>query len=192
MLHQSNLNSSFALNIFQVWFGWVFFVLISACSSWPDSGQGGAAEYRPPSHAMVAVPNELKMQYDLARLRWQTLGLLGGKNCMPARLLLIRDDLIRVVRELSGGLIDDAKNDLIILSRELNRIEKRLDYLRSKTDCEQVSVMSANSNTSAFGGLGTPLLIHFDDDSSQVSKGYQSILKHFVQNLERYVDISSQ
>ena len=41
----------------------------------------------------------------------------------------------RIARELEGGLLLDAANDLVIQRRRLNQLEQQLDYVLSQTTC---------------------------------------------------------
>ncbi len=152
---------------------------LNACSSWPDLGRGGMAEVRP----VASVPVELNQSFHISRLRWNNLHLLGGSSCMPGRMQLLADDLNRTIREISGGLYQDAETNLLKLGYRLNKAEHQLSYLTDKTDC---ALVAQTVEHHYLHGGGFPFFVHFEKGSSTLSEAYLDILEHLTHQLESH------
>ena len=59
----------------------------------------------------------------------------GAKWCFPAAVVQAIEKQNRIARELEGGLLLDAANDLVIQRKRLNELELQLDYVTSQTRC---------------------------------------------------------
>lgn len=120
-------------------------IAISGCSSWPEHGQGGDAQMDT-SHGYYITQADsdighhegkghLETQWGIHSLKLDTLVLRGGLECIPARVHEVSMMARRSRRELDGNLIEDARNSLVILQRELDELERRLVYIKRHTEC---------------------------------------------------------
>ncbi|WP_330943666.1 OmpA family protein [Vibrio diabolicus] len=119
------------------------------CSSfdYPDHGKGGLAEnYQDISienyQFTPVMPDEplgpehgLRFDWQLTKLHLDALIQEGARWCFPAAVVQALEKQNRIARELEGGLLLDAANDLVIQRRRLNQLEQQLDYVLSQTTC---------------------------------------------------------
>ncbi|MCS0046579.1 MULTISPECIES: OmpA family protein [Vibrio diabolicus subgroup] len=119
------------------------------CSSfdYPDHGKGGLAEnYQDISienyQFSPVMPDEplgpehgLRFDWQLTKLHLDVLIQEGARWCFPAAVVQTLEKQNRIARELEGGLLLDAANDLVIQRRRLNQLEQQLDYVLSQTTC---------------------------------------------------------
>ncbi|HHF2955395.1 TPA: OmpA family protein [Vibrio diabolicus] len=119
------------------------------CSSfdYPDHGKGGLAEnYQDISienyQFSPVMPDEplgpehgLRFDWQLTKLHLDALIQEGARWCFPAAVVQALEKQNRIARELEGGLLLDAANDLVIQRRRLNQLEQQLDYVLSQTNC---------------------------------------------------------
>ncbi|MCR9988484.1 MULTISPECIES: OmpA family protein [Vibrio diabolicus subgroup] len=119
------------------------------CSSfdYPDHGEGGLAEnYQDISienyQFSPVMPDEplgpehgLRFDWQLTKLHLDALIQEGARWCFPAAVVQALEKQNRIARELEGGLLLDAANDLVIQRRRLNQLEQQLDYVLSQTTC---------------------------------------------------------
>ncbi|MCK8063647.1 MULTISPECIES: OmpA family protein [Vibrio] len=119
------------------------------CSSfdYPDHGKGGLAEnYQDISienyQFSPVMPDEplgpehgLRFDWQLTKLHLDALIQEGARWCFPAAVVQALEKQNRIARELEGGLLLDAANDLVIQRRRLNQLEQQLDYVLSQTTC---------------------------------------------------------
>ncbi|HHF3031333.1 TPA: OmpA family protein [Vibrio diabolicus] len=119
------------------------------CSSfdYPDPGKGGLAEnYQDISienyQFSPVMPDEplgpehgLRFDWQLTKLHLDALIQEGARWCFPAAVVQALEKQNRIARELEGGLLLDAANDLVIQRRRLNQLEQQLDYVLSQTTC---------------------------------------------------------
>ena len=121
----------------------IFFVSwLSSCSSYPDAGKGGLAEYY---INMKVAPGKLEqpktLKFDLeeeskfTQLHLNALIEQGAKWCFPAVLAKSQQQQNRIARELEGGLLTDATHDLVIQRRALNQLKQQLDHVTQKAIC---------------------------------------------------------
>ncbi|MDW2105587.1 OmpA family protein, partial [Vibrio sp. 1580] len=106
------------------------------CSSfdYPDHGQGGLAEsYQDISienyQFSPVMPDEplgpehgLRFDWQLTKLHLDALIQEGARWCFPAAVVQALEKQNRIARELEGGLLLDAANDLVIQRRRLNQL----------------------------------------------------------------------
>ncbi|MEH0667034.1 OmpA family protein [Vibrio scophthalmi] len=116
--------------------------LIFGCSSYPDEGQGGLAEQYLQSSFSPVMPDEplgpehgLRFDWQLAKLHLDSLIREGARWCFPAAVVQAVEKQSRIARELEGGLLVDAANDLVIQRKRLNELEQRLDYVTAQANC---------------------------------------------------------
>ncbi|MFH4357588.1 OmpA family protein [Vibrio diabolicus] len=119
------------------------------CSSfdYPDHGKAGLAEnYQDISienyQFSPVMPDEplgpehgLRFDWQLTKLHLDALIQEGARWCFPAAVVQALEKQNRIARELEGGLLLDAANDLVIQRRRLNQLEQQLDYVLSQTTC---------------------------------------------------------
>ena len=119
------------------------------CSSfdYPDHGKGGLAEnYQDISienyQFSPVMPDEplgpehgLRFDWQLTKLHLDALIQEGARWCFPAAVVQALEKQNKIARELEGGLLLDAANDLVIQRRRLNQLEQQLDYVLSQTTC---------------------------------------------------------
>ncbi len=123
-------------------------VLVLGCTSYPEHGTGGLAEsydsmnYQNADFSPV-MPDEplgpehgLRFDWQLAKLHLDALIQEGARWCFPAAVVQAIEKQKRIARELQGGLLLDAANDLVIQRKRLNELELQLDYVTSQARCE--------------------------------------------------------
>ncbi|PIB17363.1 OmpA family protein [Vibrio rotiferianus] len=137
------------LNTVQQGFVCSLLVGIVGCSSlgYPEHGNGGLAEsYQDISienyQFSPVMPDEplgpehgLRFDWQLSKLHLDALIQEGARWCFPAAVVQALEKQNRIARELEGGLLLDAANDLVIQRRRLNQLEKQLDYVLTQTKC---------------------------------------------------------
>lgn len=115
---------------------------IIGCSSQPESGRGGLAENYLQSSFTPVMPDEplgpehgLRFDWQLTKLQLDALIREGARWCFPAAVVQALEKQNRIARELEGGLMLDAANDIIIQRQRLNELELQLDYVTSQAKC---------------------------------------------------------
>ncbi|MGC9404020.1 OmpA family protein [Vibrio genomosp. F10] len=116
--------------------------ILFGCTSYPEEGRGGLAESYAGSEFSPIMPNEplgpehgLRFDWQLAKLQLDSLIRQGANWCFPAAVVQATEKQNRIARELEGGLLLDAANDLVIQRKRLNELELQLDYVTSETRC---------------------------------------------------------
>ena len=107
-------------------------LLLQACSSWPEHGQGGMAERRPPrtmlqadAESSVEVAERFR-QLGCATWRLEELRHNGADDYTPGLVWLAERGAARAARSLSARLYHDADVDLIELHARLDAIERQI------------------------------------------------------------------
>lgn len=120
----------------------VFSIYLVGCTSYPQSGTGGLAESYVNADFSPTMPDEplgpehgLRFDWQLAKLHLDALIQEGAKWCFPAAVVQAIEKQNRIARELQGGLLLDAANDLVIQRKRLSQLEQQLDYVTSQTRC---------------------------------------------------------
>ncbi|CAM3625230.1 Outer membrane porin F precursor [Vibrio aerogenes CECT 7868] len=118
-------------------------LLLQGCASYPGAGQGGMAEQYMSAEFSPVMPDEplgpehgLRFDWQLAKLHLNSLIQEGAKWCFPATVVQAQETQNRIAREISGGLLTDAANDLIILRKRLNKLENQLGYVTRHARCQ--------------------------------------------------------
>ncbi|MBW3697813.1 OmpA family protein [Vibrio sp. T187] len=135
------------MNTFTKYIAIVLSSLAAGCSIFPEQGTGGLAEsydsinYQNSDFSPV-MPDEplgpehgLRFDWQLAKLHLDSLIREGAKWCFPAAVVQAIEKQNRIARELQGGLLLDAANDLVIQRKRLSKLEVQLDYVTSQTRC---------------------------------------------------------
>ncbi|WMN86219.1 OmpA family protein [Vibrio parahaemolyticus] len=112
------------------------------CSSYPEEGRGGLGENYIQSNFTPVMPDEplgpehgLRFDWQLTKLQLDSLIREGARWCFPAAVVQALEKQNRIARELEGGLLLDAANDIVIQRKRLNELELQLDYATSQTKC---------------------------------------------------------
>ena len=115
---------------------------VVGCSSYPESGRGGIAENYIQSSFTPVMPDEplgpehgLRFDWQLTKLHLDSLIREGARWCFPAAVVQALEKQNRIARELEGGLMLDAANDIVIQRKRLNELELQLDYVTSQAKC---------------------------------------------------------
>ncbi|EGA68951.1 outer membrane protein [Vibrio sinaloensis DSM 21326] len=115
---------------------------IIGCSSYPEQGSGGLGENYIQSNFTPVMPDEplgpehgLRFDWQLAKLHLDALIREGARWCFPAAVVQAIEKQNRIARELEGGLLLDAANDIVIQRKRLNELELQLDYVTSQARC---------------------------------------------------------
>jgi outer membrane protein OmpA-like peptidoglycan-associated protein len=115
---------------------------LSACTSWPPPGRGGFAEVGPDTFLPVEADHPLdathglRFDFLLARLHLKDLVVNGARNCFPASVEINTRRENRIARQLAGGLLRDAQNDIIEQRQALALLQRQLDDLRDSGACK--------------------------------------------------------
>ncbi|WDE01897.1 OmpA family protein [Thalassomonas actiniarum] len=163
-----------------------FLILIftSACSSGPPHGQGGFAEHSLDSRYPVEADQPLTpahgLRFDFSLLSQQLdiLVLEGAELCFPATVVQAKTRQKRIAREIAGGLVYDAANDIIIQRRLIARLEHQLDYVNEHEICD-LPQSTALASPGELGEKIQRLLNHdnqFATDSFALSPKYMAQL----------------
>ncbi len=136
------------MNIIKNYIALSLLVPVLGCTSYPEHGTGGLAEsydsmnYQNSDFSPI-MPDEplgpehgLRFDWQLAKLHLDALIQEGARWCFPAAVVQAIEKQNRIARELRGGLLLDAANDLIIQRKRLNELELQLDYVTSQARCE--------------------------------------------------------
>ncbi|MGD8111738.1 OmpA family protein [Vibrio sp. TRT 17S01] len=115
---------------------------LTGCASHAPQGRGGLAEHYADASFSPVMPDEplgpehgLRFDWKLAKLHLDSLIREGAKWCFPAAVVQAIEKQNRIARELEGGLLLDAANDLVIQRKRLNQLELQLDYVTSQANC---------------------------------------------------------
>ncbi len=126
----------------QKFLGLLCLLSVVGCTSYPQEGTGGLGENYIQSNFTPVMPDEplgpehgLRFDWKLSKLHLDSLIREGARWCFPAAVVQALEKQNRIARELEGGLMVDAANDLIIQRKRLNELELRLDYVKSQTRC---------------------------------------------------------
>ncbi|KGY11190.1 membrane protein [Vibrio tubiashii] len=112
------------------------------CSSYPENGRGGLGEAYIQSNFSPVMPDEplgpehgLRFDWQLTKLQLDSLVREGARWCFPAAVVQALEKQKRIAREIEGGLLLDAANDIVIQRKRLNELELQLDYVTSQAKC---------------------------------------------------------
>ncbi|MFH4491159.1 OmpA family protein [Vibrio diabolicus] len=163
------------------------------CSSfdYPDHGKGGLAEnYQDISienyQFSPVMPDEplgpehgLRFDWQLTKLHLDALIQEGARWCFPAAVVQALEKQNRIARELEGGLLLDAANDLVIQRRRLNQLEQQLDYVLSQTTCtppDDIEALRSDLNVVAEVYALLNIDNQFAVDSAEINPKYMGHL----------------
>ncbi|WP_246335928.1 OmpA family protein [Vibrio marinisediminis] len=128
----------------------LFASTLFGCTSYPPESRGGLAEQHIDNSFTPVMPDEplgpehgLRFDWQLTKLHLDSLIREGARWCFPAAVVQALEKQNRIARELEGGLLLDAANDLVIQRKRLGELERQLDYVTSQANC----VPPLNENT---------------------------------------------
>ncbi|ODS11466.1 OmpA family protein [Vibrio scophthalmi] len=117
-------------------------IILLGCTSYPDDGRGGLAENHIDNSFSPVMPDEplgpehgLRFDWQLTKLHLDALIREGARWCFPAAVVQAIEKQNRIARELEGGLMLDAANDIVIQRKRLGELERQLDYVTSQANC---------------------------------------------------------
>lgn len=129
--------------------GWLLTSCLAGCAGWQTEGRGGFAEHgHEPWYpieftdehdelgaTVLEKPVALRIDFDNARNQLDVLVLAGAKRCFPASVKTLTLRQHRVLRELEGGLLDDAALDLQSLRSGIARLRQQMAYAALNNSC---------------------------------------------------------
>ncbi|CAH1557107.1 Outer membrane protein SypB [Vibrio jasicida] len=180
---------------------------VVGCSafSYPEHGQGGMAEsYQDISienyQFSPVMPDEplgpehgLRFDWQLTKLHLDALIDEGARWCFPAAVVQALEKQNRIARELEGGLLLDAANDIVIQRRRLSQLEQQLDYVLSQTTCSPPQDIEAlRSDLNIVADVYDLLNIdnQFAVDSAEINPKYMGHLAEAAYILREHPSLS--
>ena len=177
------------------------------CSTfdYPDNGKGGMAEnYQDISienyQFSPVMPDEplgpehgLRFDWQLTKLHLDALIQEGARWCFPAAVVQALEKQNRIARELEGGLLLDAANDIVIQRRRLNQLELQLDYVLSQTTCKPPQDIEAlRSDLNIVANIYNLLNVdnQFAIDSAEINPKYMGHLAEAAYILRDHPSLS--
>lgn len=151
--------------------------LLTGCSSWPDANPGGGepmAIIAEPVYLSALKQSEqagLLAQSEVLDANTELMILQGAIYCIPASILQLQQQGLRVRRQLAAGLLVDAATDLAAYQHQIRQVRWRFERVRQQTQCTQIQP-EAVSEKAAMGQQVSLFTILFDTDSAQIGPGY--------------------
>ncbi|WP_281557256.1 OmpA family protein [Thalassomonas sp. RHCl1] len=161
-------------------------MLLSACSTSPPQGRGGFAEHTLTSNYPVEADQPLTsahgLRFDFSLLSQQLdiLVLEGAELCFPATVVQAKTRQNRIAREIAGGLVYDAANDIIIQRRLIARLEHQLEYVNEHDICALPQTLPLNSP----GELGEKIQTLLNHDNQFATDSFALNPKYMAQLAE--------
>jgi len=178
-------------------------LLISGCSGKAPQGEGGIAEHsynnnysnnysNAPDHP-VGLESALYFELEMSRRHLDALLADGAKICFPAVVKKAQVRQARVVRELQGGLPGDAANDLIIQRDQLERLERRLNYVQLQESCMPTDHYKGNEPAHLVNTTTDQHLVNDSaSQSTDLSDAQQQYLLTILNNNNQFVFNSAE
>jgi outer membrane protein OmpA-like peptidoglycan-associated protein len=166
-------------------------LLLVGCGSWPPASPGGGE-----STAIIAEPTYLTVlsdqqhaallaQSEVLDAHTELLVLQGANLCIPAAIVQLQQQGVRTRRQLAGGLMADAADDLARYQHQIRSVRNRFNHVKHQTECaaagKPAAVESTGSRKEKTVGLFTLL---FDTNSAELGPGYQRHLALIAQLLQ--------
>ncbi|MBD1390765.1 OmpA family protein [Neiella sp. HB171785] len=164
-------------------------LLAQGCASWPQQGTGGFAEHNSLLLSLLDLANEeamgpehgLRFELIISKHQLDLLILEGAELCFPASVAQAKTRQQRIMRELKGGLEQDAANSLEVQQYFLAELENRLDAVNAGGQCQR-TIANPLKLTDLQQNL-LPLLNRnnqFETDSARLTPAYQDQLQRAV------------
>lgn len=153
-------------------------------------GEGGIAEHNysnTPNHP-AGLENALYFELQLTQRHYDALIANGAKICFPASVEKARIRHARIARQLYGGLPGDAANDLIIQRDQLDRLERRLNYVQLMDSCLPTESYRGNEPGHM---INTTLKQELSEQPSVLSNTQMQYLLAILNNNNQFVSNSS-
>ncbi|CAM3038778.1 OmpA family protein [Vibrio rarus] len=175
-------------------------LIMMGCSSYPDEGKGGLGEHSVMSDFSPVFPDEplgpehgMRFDFHIARLQLDSLINQGAEWCFPASVVQAETKEKRIARELEAGLLLDAANDIVILRKNLNKLELQLDYVTNETQCVPPSKNATfQSDKAIITQLVTLLNVdnQFAINSTEINPKYMGHLAQAAQLLKQHTHLN--
>lgn len=123
---------------------------LAGCASWPEEGKGGWAEYYPPEHKMASETwywqseAVLWREFQHLQIVYNQLVFRGLEDCLPGQAYQAKHKQIRIQRELTAELLQDAEENIRAFNHQLVALDKLLTRLLAQTDCKQTVITSSH------------------------------------------------
>ena len=174
---------------------------LTGCAGYPESGRGGLAEQSLNADFSPVMPDEplgpehgLRFDWQLSKLHLEMLIQEGAEWCFPAAVVQGKKRQNRIARELEGGLLLDAANDLVIQRKRLNQLEQQLNYVTSHQECQPPGFISQSqqSETDIINQLYDLLNVdnQFAHNSSEINPKYMGHLAKAAHILREYPQLN--
>lgn len=163
----------------------VFLLAVSGCSNWPSASSGGGDHF-----AIIAEPTYLAAmqhethvallaQSEVLDAQTELMVLQGAKRCIPAAIVQLRQQSLKVRRQLGGSLFTDAATDIAAFQHQIRQVRWRFDSIRQQTQCGLMSTTEpqVQSTTRALTNHVGLFTVLFDSNSATVGSGYQRHLQ---------------
>jgi len=155
---------------------------LTACSTWPEAGRGGGEP-----HGLIAEATYLTVlnhseqasllaQAEVLDAQTELMVLQGAAFCVPAAILQLQQQGLKVRNQLTAELIADAMDDLATYQHLIRQVRWRFDGVRRQSQC----ALSATVNVPENHQQGTEFAIFsvlFDINSAAIGSGYQRHLQ---------------
>jgi len=155
---------------------------LTACSTWPEAGRGGGEP-----HGLIAEATYLTVlnhseqssllaQAEVLDTQTELMVLQGAAFCVPAAILQLQQQGLKVRNQLTAGLIADAMDDLATYQHLIRQVRSRFDGVRRQSQC----ALSATVNFPENHQQRTEFAIFsvlFDINSAVIGSGYQRHLQ---------------
>lgn len=160
---------------------------LSACSSWPDAGAGGGE-----AGGIIAEPTYLDTlrdkehagllaQSEVLDAHTQLLIVQGANGCVPAAVLQLEQQGLKVRRQLAAGLLADAADDMAVYQHQIRQVRQRFDAVRSQTQCAAAGNRPTPGQSNGVSAAPSLFTFWFDHDSAELGPGYQRHLQLIVE-----------
>ncbi|WP_370978446.1 OmpA family protein [Agaribacterium sp. ZY112] len=161
--------------------------LLLACTSWPEEGEGGFAEYH--TDQLISVEHQqqitskhgLRFDYSLLKNQLALLELQGATYCFPAAVDDAQKLEKRIIRELSGQLYGSAESSIIKQRLALTTLEIKLKEVINDFSCKPPIDNKEGNIASLLNILNSDN--QFAINSSEVNKKYKDNLNHAAKQL---------
>jgi outer membrane protein OmpA-like peptidoglycan-associated protein len=152
-------------------------VVISGCSSWPEEGQGGWAEYSVNhGHETAAFNNDnnvLFSEFDHLNIKLDALQAQGIEQCMPGQIIKVKLFQNRIKRALTAELWQQAEQDLVEHYHALNQLEQHFTILKERTNCALIASQAEEDSLLDVISILLNSDNQFADDDAQISPKFQ-------------------
>ncbi|CCQ12007.1 Outer membrane protein SypB [Pseudoalteromonas luteoviolacea B = ATCC 29581] len=119
----------------------IFVLSLSGCSSWPEEGRGGWAEYSLNTDRDTSLYQQsedaILTEFEHMIVKLDALEGAGLGQCMPGQLVKVKLFETRIKRAIAAELWQDVERDMIQHYHMLNQLSMHFDLLKRNTHCVQ-------------------------------------------------------